>query len=435
MEGVYLFSILTGKVILALLTILILFILGMKVPQAILAIYLNGLFIATLLLTDTGIPFFAGGSILVVTVICLAYYLFKDVGLRAFMQRLKGFLPLLVLLIVVDLLIAYVYGTRSSYGLLKIVRFLSINVFFFFSIVLFSGSKSKLHSFIKYTAGIGLVYCLAAVIGMILGSPDSMYGWNNRIWFSRAIGLTLIMFYYIWGIGKERKNVFLVPLGVFFLSMMYLAASRGPVLALWAALFTFELFDFAAKSWKQRTVRIMCITLLFLAFFSTYSPVTKPMQIISESNDQKSDITEKFENDAENTAKERIVIWKGTLAVIQQNPILGVGTGSVGPLLPKIGDDPYRYPLNLILEVMAEQGIPGVLLWLSFLLYSAGLAIRKLLLRTPYDKLYLLGLALLVYGVANAMVSGDMTDNSYIFVAAGLIWATYLRGKKSVIDE
>jgi O-antigen ligase len=435
MEGVYLFSLLTGKIILALLTIVILFIWGMKVPQAILAVYLNGLFIATLLLTDTGIPFFAGGSVLVVTAICLAFYLFKDVGLKAFMQRLKGLLPLIVLLIVVDLLIAYVYGTRSSYGLLKIVRFLSINVFFFFSIILFSDSKTKLHSFIKYTAGIGLLYCLAAIIGMILGSPDSMYGWNNRIWFSRAIGLTLIMFYYIWGIGRERKNIFLVPFGIFFLCMMYLAASRGPVLALLAALIIFELFDFAAKSWKQRTARILCIAFLFFIFFSVHSPVAKLLQIISESNNQRINITEKFKEDKEGTANERIILWKGTLKVIQQYPILGVGTGSVGPLLPKIGDAPYRYPLNLILEVMVEQGIPGILLWLSFLLYSTVLAIRKLLLRTPYDKLYLLGLALLAYGVANAMVSGDMTDNSYIFVAAGLIWATYLRGEKSVIDE
>ncbi|MFZ3103063.1 MAG: O-antigen ligase family protein [Desulfitobacteriaceae bacterium] len=428
-------SLLTGKVIVALLTLVILFIFGIKVPQGILAIYLNGLFIATLLLTDTGIPFFAGGSILVVTAISLAYYLVKQVGFKAFWERLKGLLPLLAVLIAVDMMIAYFYGTRSSYGLLKIVRFLSINLFFFFGIGMFSDNKSKLHSLIKYTAYIGLAYSLSAVLGMWLGSPNAMYGWNNRIWFSRALGLTLIMFYYLWGIGKAKKNSFMLAVGVFMLFMMFLAASRGPVLALYLSLFTFELFDFAWKSWGYRALRVLLITLLFLAFFSSQSPFSKPLQEASESNNQRIAITEKFSEDKEGTANERIIIWKATLKVIQQHPVWGVGTGSVGPLLPDISDFPYRYPLNLLLEVMVEQGIPGLILWSIFLIYSAGLAIRKLLVRTLNSQFYLLGLALLVNGVANAMVSGDLTDNSYIFVAIGLIWATYLGGKKGVLDE
>ena len=420
------FALLTGKMVLALLTIIVLFVFGIMIPQGILALYLNGLFIATLLLTDTGIPFFAGGSVLLVTAISLVYYLIKNVGFKAFWQRIKGLLPLLVILIAVDLIIAYFYGTRSSYGLLKIVRYLTLNLFLFFGIALFSDDKSKLHSFIKYTAYIGLAYCLAAVLGMMLGSPDSMYGWNNRIWFSRSIGLTLIMLYYFWGIGKEKKNYHMITFGTFLLFMMFLAASRGPVLALYLTLLTYELFDFTSRSLGHRSLRFAVITLLFLAFFWNHSPFVQPLREASISNNQKIAITEKFSEDKEGTANQRIIIWKGTLKVIQQHIVLGVGTGSVGPLLPQISDKPYRYPHNLLIEVMVEQGIPGLLLWLSFLIYSAGLAIRKLLFRTPYDKLYLLGLALLVYGVANAMVSGDLTDNSYIFVAAGLIWATHL---------
>ncbi len=244
------FSLLTGKVILALLTMVVLFSLGMKVPQAILAVYLNGLFIATLLLTDTGIPFFAGGSVLVVTAICLAFYLFKEVGLRAFLQRLKGFLPLLVLLIVVDLLIAYLYGTRSDYGFLKIVRFLSINVFLFFSIILFSGSKAKLHTFIKYTAGIGLVDCLAALFGLILEALIPCKAGITDLVF-QAIGLTLLMFYYIGEMAKKNKYLFAASWLVLFRDeCTWQPAGTGPG-TFWGRFILFEFSILQLKSLKN----------------------------------------------------------------------------------------------------------------------------------------------------------------------------------------
>lgn len=416
----------TAWLIITAITIIALFVFGFKAPQGMLALYLNGMFIATLLLTHTGINLFAGGSILIISGLALLYYLVREVGLKEFWDRLNGWLPLLVVLIALDMAIAFMYGTRSSYGVLKIVRFVSLNAFFFFGIVLFARPEAKLVSFLKYTALIGLVYALVALAGMLWGDPLAMYGWNNRIWFSRSLGLTLILFYYFWGTGEHRRYGYLILIGLFLLALMFLNASRGPVIALFVALLSFEIFDFSGISWKKRGVNMLILSALFYIVFWSNSPLTQPLENAAERNDQMINITEKFNSDAGGTGNERVIIWKDTLGMIQEHPVLGIGTGSFHTVVPYKPDEPYRYPHNLILEVIVEQGIPGFLLWLGFGVITVVLCFRGMVRQTRGQRLYLISLAILVFGMANAMLSGDITDNPNIFVAAGLAWSAHL---------
>lgn len=416
----------TAWLIITAITIIALFVFGFKAPQGMLALYLNGMFIATLLLTHTGINLFAGGSILIISGLALLYYLVREVGFREFWDRLKGWLPLLVVLIALDMAIAFVYGTRSSYGALKIVRFVSLNAFFFFGIVLFARTEAKLVSFLKYTAFFGLAYALVALAGMLWGDPLAMYGWNNRIWFSRALGLTLTLLYFFWGTGERRRYGWLIPAGLFLLALMFLNASRGPVIALFASLLVFEIFDFSGVSLKKRGVHMLILAAVFYIIFWSNSPLTKPLENAAELNDQMINITDKFASDAGGTGNERLIIWKDTLGMIQQHPVLGIGTGSFHTVVPYKPDEPYRYPHNLILEVIVEQGIPGFLLWLGFGVITVVLCFRGMVRQTRGHRLYLISLAILVFGMANAMLSGDITDNPNIFVAAGLAWSAHL---------
>lgn len=409
--------------IIAVATIFILLAVALKKPEMLLAIYINGMFIATLLLTDTGIPFFAGGSILVVTVIGLAWYFFKYIGWSYLWRIIMEPLPLLVLLIALDLALAYVYSTHTSYGILKIVRYVSLNAFIFFSIVLFTKDKLKLRSFLGFVLIFGVLYALASVIGMLLQAPNAMYGWNNRIWFSRSLGLTLIIFYYYWGVGQRRKYALLALIALFFLALMFLNASRGPVIALYCALITFELFDFKDKTVLHRLSKMLVITIVFYVIFWSGSALTKPLENAAAHNNQLITIDDKFKSDAGGTANQRILIWKYTLQEIKEHPLLGIGTGSFHMIYPYTGQV-YIYPHNLLLEVLVEQGPLGLVLWLVLILYPVYLALTRLWRNSEEKGLYLLGLVLLVYGLVNALMSGDITDNSYIFLAIGLIWSS-----------
>ncbi|MEA4901452.1 O-antigen ligase family protein [Desulfitobacterium sp.] len=424
----------TAWLIVTVITILALFVFGFKAPQGVFAIYLNGMFIATLLLTHTGINLFAGTSILMISGITLLYYLLREVGIREFWDRLKGWLPLLVVLIAIDMVIAFLYGTRSSYGAMKIIRFVSINAFFFFGLILFARPEEKLYSFLKYTAFFGLVYALASLVGMLMGDPMAMYGWNNRIWFSRSLGLTLILFYFFWGTGEQRKYVRLSILGIFILALMFLNASRGPVIALFVALLIFEIFDVSGVNWKKRGLHMLILTAVFYVIFWSNSPLTKPLANAAELNDQMISITEKFNSDAGGTGNERLIIWKDTLGMIQEHPVLGIGTGSFHTIVPYKPNEPYLYPHNIVLEVMVEQGIPGVLLWLGFGLITITLSIRGILQKSRGQRIYLISLAILAFGLANAMLSGNIPDNPNIFVAAGLAWSAHLLERRETFS-
>lgn len=418
----------------AFLVLAALLVFGFKKPLGILAVYFNGLFIATLFLTNTGIPYFASGSVLLVTVVCLLVDLMKrEEAWREFWQYSRGILPLLAVLIGLDMCLAFLYSNHSAYGALKIIRYLTVNLVLFFGILILVNKEEKFQELLKWIGFLGVVYAFSSLLGLAVGSLGAIYGWNNQIWFSRALGLTLLTLYYFVGFRKQGRYGLLLLTGVFFLFMMYLQASRGPVLALYCSLVVYELFNVSGEKLARRGMKLLVASLLFLFFFSSHSPLAsfledKTATIIK--NNQAPTIAEKFDNTQGGTGWERLVQWKASWGIYKEHPLLGVGTGSLANMLPKIHDEQYRYPHNIVMEVLAEQGLPGILLWLAFMIYPAVMAIRGIWRKDPAAKAYLFGLVLLVNGVANAMFSGDVTDNAYIFVAGAMIWMIGCWGKK-----
>jgi O-antigen ligase len=101
---------------------------------------------------------------------------------------------------------------------------------------------------------------------------------------------------------------------------------------------------------------------------------------------------------------------------------VGLGPGGYNLSLG-YGDAPRgMYPHNIVLEFAAEYGLLG----LAAFLFLCGLALRNAVsaLRRGTDRAGLvtgaLGFAVLVYCLANAIVSGDINDNRLLFTAIGL---------------
>jgi O-antigen ligase len=82
---------------------------------------------------------------------------------------------------------------------------------------------------------------------------------------------------------------------------------------------------------------------------------------------------------------ERIIVWKAAMNVIKKNPIMGVGIGDVRTELVEEYDRIGEYKIsrqrlnahNQFLEVLLENGIVGILIFISLFGYMIFIAINE----------------------------------------------------------
>lgn len=122
----------------------------------------------------------------------------------------------------------------------------------------------------------------------------------------------------------------------------------------------------------------------------------------------------------------RLMYYKNAAHAFLGHPLAGTGTGTFREGNELQGT--RAYPHNLVLEVAAETGVLG-LAPLAFLLSISVLSLlRRPVQSDPSSRaLQLAVLALLVYTLGNAMVSGDINDNRVLFAMCGLAAGLYVR--------
>ncbi|MFA7466643.1 MAG: O-antigen ligase family protein [Desulfotomaculaceae bacterium] len=118
----------------------------------------------------------------------------------------------------------------------------------------------------------------------------------------------------------------------------------------------------------------------------------------------------------------RLSFYQVALHAFIQNPAVGAGTGSFAALAPASG---VAYPHNLFLELAAELGIIGLVLSLGLVFVPLG---RLAFSRQQAGDAPLAG-ALMMYCLANAMVSGDVNGNFLLWLAAGVTASLTMAGK------
>jgi putative inorganic carbon (HCO3(-)) transporter len=131
-----------------------------------------------------------------------------------------------------------------------------------------------------------------------------------------------------------------------------LAASRGGFIGLVAAA-VFLL-------WRSRHLGFRGVVgialLVLLSFLSPVSPVERLLSPTSSDQD---------------AADSRLIVWKGALRIIATHPIFGIGLGNFKEAVSAY-EDPGRtvesLAHNSYLEIAAELGIPGLLVFLCMLL-------------------------------------------------------------------
>ena len=134
---------------------------------------------------------------------------------------------------------------------------------------------------------------------------------------------------------------------------------------------------------------------------------------------------ERFIQFASDSARQRLEIFKTGLRIIASHPVLGVGIGGYkeanGRYAPQLGE---RDAHNTYVNVAAEMGLPGLLLWLG-LVGSVLLQVRRrrALLEADDRTVQALWIERAVIGFLFAGFFGTYAGLTVFYLFLGILWA------------
>jgi O-antigen ligase len=112
----------------------------------------------------------------------------------------------------------------------------------------------------------------------------------------------------------------------------------------------------------------------------------------------------------------RSALWAQAFTAFAQHPFIGIGTGGFGAL-----NAAEPYPHNILLEMAAELGIVGALLFIGIVVSAAAAMARAWRAATGRDSLdAVVIITLFIAAIVNGLFSGAVSDNKEIWLWAGL---------------
>ncbi len=128
----------------------------------------------------------------------------------------------------------------------------------------------------------------------------------------------------------------------------------------------------------------------------------------------------------------RLVMWKEAFKVFIENPITGIGTGGFSVNLGQflLGN----YPHNIIIEILAELGLIGLILFIGFLWG----VIKNIIFLVKHSddsktkRITGLCLSLIVYTFISAMFSSTIGENKEFFILAAMLEAITIEKKGEI---
>lgn len=323
----------------------------------------------------------------------------------------------LFLLLAASLIGGSLYTPVRGYGLDKMLRFIFLTGWAFFGAALLISDFLALR---RFSWAIVIISTAMAIDGLLNRPAAGQIGFvtafgSNYIALARASGLGLLAaIAFLW--PTERRPLVKLCLWVIAALQLWAALSagaRGPVIAL---IFLFLLF-FALSAWgflrlriDRSALRLGVLVFFFVALVLVRQDLFSTLLFRSQIALIGGDIS----------LATRLSLYQAAIDLWEKSPIWGHGPGQFGVAMA--GEYVRLYPHNIILELGAETGIIGVLIFVAmigtaftqgFISLRSGNRLAKTVAR------YLL--AINSFALLNAMVSGDINDNRMLFTFVGLI--------------
>lgn len=278
-------------------------------------------------------------------------------------------------------------------------------------------SEFRIKKFLKYSISIAVILMIPAYYELVtnpsLGQRTrySMFIFENHsnVDNPMLLGNTyaiLIIIVLIWQLEKHRfkiRHLILIELSAY---LVMLSGSRGIIVSLATAITFYFLFLSRLKP-SNKFLIIISLTLLFsVNYFLLPNKLAKFYQYSFSVQARQESIS---------SIQMRKVMWKQALHDIREHPILGLGIGN--------SDKGSGRPHNIILEIAAELGIPGLFIFI-LLCYAV---IRKAMYFIGNEEcpelniLMKIALVVFIHSLAHTMFSGIVTDQIRLFISMGLI--------------
>lgn len=353
-------------------------------------------------------------------VIVVLFILFKILKRNLKIPRIpsKLFLPYIVL--VVLMFVSLLYTEAPIYGWDKFLRFITITTLAIFGPIFLFTNIRKFHRFLYTLVAISSLMVVESII-----SSHNITGFHTAfgsdyLALGRITGIVslAIIFYFLLKNNKLKVKLLWVLLLVLNVFGLFYSGGRAPVIAFFLTIIILGLFSLAPKI-KPKQAKIIKIAYSLILFGLVFFLVS-PKQFSTLFNRINIVFTEEGGGVSLSI---RLSLYNSAIKAFIENPLQGLGLGGFSNYYA--GVDQRLYPHNILLEIGAELGIIGLILFFFLIGFCFFYLLR---LRKRYgekEKYFLVTivLAFFVFMFINSCVSGDINDNRLFFVWVGTAYA------------
>ncbi len=270
------------------------------------------------------------------------------------------------------------------------------------------------HIMLLFGVAIGLV-----VIGSFVASGgvglSTAFG-INRLAIARVVGFGSLVA--LWGLLSDRSGSRWPYAAAFVLTFvpLLMTSSRMPLIAATISI-VFVLVvrraRIATAMHMHRIATIVIVISVVIALLGSaayYASVGQPPIIV----ERMARLLLNIGND--NSVAARVSWYAPSIDEWLESPIAGQGLAS-WPLLNDYPDE-RKYPHSIALETLSETGLVGFVALVAFLGVAATIIIKGL--RGEQQDIAVLVGALVIAALLNALVTGDLGDNRFLFGFAAL---------------
>jgi O-antigen ligase len=278
--------------------------------------------------------------------------------------------------------------------------------------------EERLRRTIFIAIGLGILSLVIATMNLVATGPTEIRRFSvsesfSPLWFAYSAGLSAVCFVTMtW----DRSTVMrLGAIAMVVASVFYILASgsRGPLVALIAALVAVAIFR-----GRQRKLRLLLGLIMVGMALVVLLPLV-PINALSrvQLGLNPSDLASP--TDLNTITSGRADIWMLSLDLWLRDPIVGIGVGGYQSFDP-LG----QFPHNFVIETLTEMGLIGMSLFSVFLGMIAVILLRVIRGKAGRE-LPILAVGLFAYSLVEISLSGQVQTAIELWFTCGVILMLY----------